>query len=251
MSSTVFRKFDNKDAAKPEIWAAKVCPFAERSIIALEEMGIDYDRVEIDLKNKPASLYDISPKGLVPALKDQGKVITDSYNIIQYIGEMWDKSDDSNIQPKQPYDRAIARQWCEYISTNVVKTFFEMLLKPSEEERDAAKKKLSDSIKAINDAMKDISAGPYFMGAHFTVVDIMLITMVERFIALERYRQFTIPQTPEFERFHSWWSTVQQKASFQKARCGDEMIYDAFSKYASGEAETPLAKAIKKGEAMP
>ena len=51
----------------------------------LKLCSIDYELVEVDLKNKPKELIDISPKATVPVLVlKNGEIIDESIKIIQY-----------------------------------------------------------------------------------------------------------------------------------------------------------------------
>lgn len=36
------------------LYTARICPYAQRTAIALHEVGADYESVEIDLQNKPS-----------------------------------------------------------------------------------------------------------------------------------------------------------------------------------------------------
>lgn len=45
------------------------CPFVQRAVIALNEKGVDFDVIYIDLANKPEWFLEISPLGKVPVLK--------------------------------------------------------------------------------------------------------------------------------------------------------------------------------------
>eukprot|EP00794_Sanderia_malayensis_P008506 gene8506-9418_t len=248
----VNRKFDKGDVSRPIVWTANVCPFAERVIIALQEMGIDFDAVEVDLLNKPASLFEVNSKGLVPVMKDQNNCITDSYNILQYIDDMWARSDKKTLMPVKPADRAVARHWCDFIGNTVVRLFMEILMKQIKEEQEAAKAKLLDSLRVLNDAMKSISEdGPFFMGADFSIVDIMLATKVERFPALKLYREFVVPKTEEFCRFNSWWKAVNAHPSFQPGKISEELMGEVYKKFADNTTTSKAAQAIRKGEAIP
>jgi hypothetical protein len=40
--------------AKLTFYTAIICPYAQRTAIALKEVGAEYEKVEIDLANKPA-----------------------------------------------------------------------------------------------------------------------------------------------------------------------------------------------------
>lgn len=59
------------------------CPWAMRARLAMAYMGIEYHAIEVDLKNKPQSLLDISPKGTVPVLVfPDGTILEESLDII-------------------------------------------------------------------------------------------------------------------------------------------------------------------------
>lgn len=59
------------------------CPWAMRARLALAYMGIEYEAREVDLKNKPRSLLDFSPKGTVPVLiLPDDKILEESIDII-------------------------------------------------------------------------------------------------------------------------------------------------------------------------
>jgi len=49
--------------AEIELFSARVCPFAQRSRIALMEKGVKVQLIEIDLGNKPDWFSQISPYG--------------------------------------------------------------------------------------------------------------------------------------------------------------------------------------------
>ena len=244
------RRFPSKDSEKPMVWTAKVCPFAERVAIGLHELSIDFDPVEVDLANKPASLFEINPKGLVPAMKDQNKHINDSYIILQYMDEMWSKEGHDGLLPKSPADRAVARTWCEFINTQIVRPFYEVLMKESDDEREAAKEKLLNALKTIDEAMRNVSDGPFFFGTSFGIVDIMLAPHTERFSALKHFRNFEVPDSEEFKRFHLWWQAVQKHPSFQPARVTTEFIVGVYQKYFSNLAASRVAESIRKGEPL-
>ena len=242
------RNFSSKEPESPMVWTAKECPFAERVAIALHELSIDFDPVEVDLVSKPASLFKVNPKGLVPAMKDQGQNINDSYIILQYIDEMWSKEGYSGLLPKHPADRAVARAWCEFINTQVVRLFYEILLNESDSDREAAKAKLLDSVKKISEVMKSVSHGPFFFGTSFGIVDIMLAPHVERFPALKHFRNFEVPDGDEFRRFHLWWQAVEQRPSFQPARVTLDFMISVYEKYAENKATSKVAESVRKGE---
>lgn len=53
---------------QPVLFTFRRCPYAIRARLTLLQAAIDYDKYEVDLKHKPASLLAISPKATVPVL---------------------------------------------------------------------------------------------------------------------------------------------------------------------------------------
>ena len=49
----------------------KLCPYVQRAVIALTEKGVAFERIDIDLANKPDWFLKISPLGKVPVLVDR------------------------------------------------------------------------------------------------------------------------------------------------------------------------------------
>ena len=46
----------------------KLCPYVQRAVIALLERGVPFERIDIDLADKPDWFRKISPLGKVPVL---------------------------------------------------------------------------------------------------------------------------------------------------------------------------------------
>ncbi len=68
---------------QPILYSFRRCPYAMRARMALEYAGIERDLREIELKNKPAHMLEISPKGTVPVLSlPCGRIIDESFEIM-------------------------------------------------------------------------------------------------------------------------------------------------------------------------
>lgn len=66
------------------LYSYRRCPYAMRARMALAYSGIAVEIREISLREKPASLLAISPKGTVPVLQNDGLVIEQSYDIMKW-----------------------------------------------------------------------------------------------------------------------------------------------------------------------
>ena len=68
---------------KPRLYTYRRCPYAIRSRLALHQANIDYESIEISLKDKSSEFLALSPKGTVPVLVDiDGAVIEESLEIM-------------------------------------------------------------------------------------------------------------------------------------------------------------------------
>ncbi|KAK7272668.1 hypothetical protein RJT34_29411 [Clitoria ternatea] len=88
--------------------------FGMRVRIALAEKGVNYEYKEENLRDKSPLLLQMNPiHKKIPVLIHNGKPITESAIIVQYIDEVWIEK--SPILPSDPYQRAQARFWVDYI----------------------------------------------------------------------------------------------------------------------------------------
>lgn len=69
----------------PLLYSYRRCPYAMRARMALLVAGIEFDALEIVLRDKPAALLALSPKGTVPVLhRVDGGVIEQSLDIVRW-----------------------------------------------------------------------------------------------------------------------------------------------------------------------
>ena len=91
-----------------------------RAAWALEEVGAQYEYVEIDLKRgegqKPKFL-EINPSGKVPVLDDGGTIITESAAICMHIAEKYPQS--RLLPPIGTLERSQCYKWTSYIITEL------------------------------------------------------------------------------------------------------------------------------------
>src|SRR5262245_57375095 len=63
----------------------KLCPYVQRAVIALTEKGVPFERIDIDLANKPDWFLKISPLGKTPVLQVGDRAIFESAVILEYL----------------------------------------------------------------------------------------------------------------------------------------------------------------------
>lgn len=96
--------------------------FGMRVRIALAEKGIEYEYKEEDLTNKSPLLLEMNPvHKKIPVLIHNGRPVCESLIAVQYIDEVW--RHESPFLPSDPYQRAQARFWTDYVDKKVFISF--------------------------------------------------------------------------------------------------------------------------------
>lgn len=103
--------------------------FGMRARIALAEKGIKYEYKEEDLENKSQMLLKMNPiHKKIPVLIHKGKPISESIIIVEYIDEVW--KDKVPFLPSDPYQKAQARFWADFVNKKVSFVRYQSLLCP-------------------------------------------------------------------------------------------------------------------------
>jgi len=88
------------------LYDAARCPYCARARIVLAEKGLAYESVEIDLRDRPAWLYEMNPAGKVPVLDEDGWILPESSVIAEYLNERYPEPP---LWPDDPGERAAGR----------------------------------------------------------------------------------------------------------------------------------------------
>ncbi|XP_062000365.1 probable glutathione S-transferase [Rosa rugosa] len=193
--------------------------FGMRVRVALAEKGIKYDYREEDLRNKSQLLLKMNPvHKKIPVLIHNGKPVCESLIIVHYIDEVW--KDKAPLLPSDPYQRAQARFWADFID----KKLYDAIRKiwPAKgEEQEAGKKEFIEVLKVLEG---ELGGKPYFMGERFGFLDISLITFYSWFHACETLGNFSIKA--ECAKLISWAKRCLQKESVSKSLADPKKVYE-------------------------
>ncbi len=139
--------------------------------IAAREAGVPIELARVEFPSKRTtsgeSLYDVNPKGAVPALKlDDGDVLTENAVILQYIA---DQAPGSPLALPTGKARYHLLEWLNFIATELHKGFGPLWNPATPEEfkqatRDALGKK-------FDYLQEKIGEGPYILGQRFSILD--------------------------------------------------------------------------------
>lgn len=103
--------------AEVQLLGVRGSPFVQRVQYALKLKGIEYTFIEENLRNKSELLLKYNPiHKKVPVFIHNGKPLSESLVIIEYIDETWENY---HIFPQQAHEKALARFWSKFIDDKV------------------------------------------------------------------------------------------------------------------------------------
>lgn len=194
-----------------------LCPYVQRAAISLAEKRVPFERVTIDLADKPDWFKAISPLGKVPLLIVQSNgaetVIFESAVILEFLEE----TQGNPLHPADAHDRARHRAWIEFGSAtlNAIGRFYSASTEAAFLTESSA---LSAMFDRIEDELAD-QAGPWFNGERFSLVDAVYGPVFRYLDAFDRIGNFGILDGKPLVR--AWRKALSERASIRAAVAPD------------------------------
>jgi glutathione S-transferase len=218
----------------------------QKVFITLAEKGLAYDTHNVNLftneQFKPEYLK-INPKGVVPALDHDGRIVIESSLICEYLDDSFSSP---GLVPADPYARARMRLWSKAVDETLFEAtrelsfsamFRERMRNMTEDQREGRFRNVGDQIKrarlmstyaegvespyvfqgiaafeiAFDKMEKDLAGGPWLVGAAMTLADINMMPFVARLAYLDLLEAW-IAERPAAQ---DWWRRVQALPSFR------------------------------------
>ena len=161
-----------------------LCPYVQRAVISLTEKNVLFERVYVDLANKPDWFLAISPRGKTPVLKVGDRAIFESAVILEYLEE----TQPTPLHPADPLARAEHRAWIEF-GSSVLNDIWGLYVGPDADAFDAKIRALSAKFDQIE---RRLSEGPYFGGARFSLIDAVFGPVFRYFDVFDRIGEFNV-----------------------------------------------------------
>ncbi len=233
----------------------------QKVMITLREKGLEPEMHNINLfaneQYDPAYLK-INPKGVVPTLIDEGRVIVESTLICEYLDDAYPAP---RLVPADPWQKAQMRLWSKAIDEGIFEAtreisfsamFREKLRAMSEAQRETRFRNVGDpqrsaryrstyaegvaspyvfqAIASYEKLFKNMEkaleeGAPWMLGADMTLADINLMPFVARI----NYLNLLDLWTAERPQVMSWWRRVQDVPSFRAAITAQTSETDAAS----------------------
>ena len=143
---------------------------ASRSILALEELGLEYVHVPLNphaSAEQRAQLDALNPNRHAPVIDDDGLIVWESMAINLYLGDRYGRPP---LWPATPRERAIVYQWSVWSQTEVDRPDFAAVRRSGDPERIAATRAIKVKALAVLDgALRDRA---YLLGGEFSLADL-------------------------------------------------------------------------------
>lgn len=189
-----------------------LCPYVQRAAIALAEKGVPFERVTIDLADKPDWFRELSPLGKVPLLKvahqdGSETVIFESAVILEYLEETLPNP----LHPAGPLERARHRGWIEYGSAilNRIARFYSA---PGPTALANEARELAAMFARVEAELGD---GPWFAGARFSLVDAVYGPILRYFDVIDEFGDFGILSGKP--KIAAWRKALAERPSVRNA----------------------------------
>lgn len=225
---------------------------SRRVRLCLAEKGLAFESKVVDLvkgEHHSPEFLKLNPNGVIPLLiLPDGRALYESGTICEYVDETWP---DPPLRPADAYGRAEMRNWIRHVdglignliifnwvhglaktaqkwsdeelaerlkripSKERQEAWIRAARKPyTEEERAAARAKLVQMLDRMED---ELAATGWLAGPSYSIADIALVPFVKRIeeeIAPDEVTQARHP------RVTTWWTTIQARPAFARARIG-------------------------------
>ncbi|KAK9366940.1 thioredoxin-like protein [Lipomyces kononenkoae] len=201
------------------LYGCVICPWAARTWIALVQANVEFEYVEIDLKNKPEwFLKEVNPGGKVPTLKYGDDIIIESAVTTEFIADLFPEA---QLIPSEPFLRAQSRLMADRFMEYLQPIYREVVYSGIPD----SGAKIFGAIEKFLPYLKD--AKPFFGGSdHMTLAEILIAPFLSRIymvleselVSGETIR--TLTTDPKYEYFNTWaqniFATPGLKGTFDK-----------------------------------
>jgi glutathione S-transferase len=184
-----------------------LCPYVQRAVIALNEKNVPFERIDIDLRNKPAWFLALSPLGKTPVLKADDEPIFESAVICEYLEDTVGPA----LHPEDPLDRARHRSWIEFASATL-NNIWSLYTAKDEASYNEAANALIQRFVRIEGVLQD---GPYFDGQRFSLVDAAFAPVFRYFDVFDEVSGITF--FANAPKLRAWRLSLSKRPSVRNA----------------------------------
>ncbi|MEO1169749.1 MAG: glutathione S-transferase family protein [Pseudomonadota bacterium] len=181
----------------------------------LEEVGVPYEQVLLDYDTtmKGDEYLAINPMGKVPAIRHNGKVVTECAAICAYLADAFPEA---ALAPQDDAERADYYRWLFFASGPLEQAIINRTFgftPDSEQERMAGYGNYDAAVAALGTA---VTGRDYICGDRFTAADVYVGSQIDWGVQFE-----TLPKTPAFEAYAA---RLREREAYKSAKAIDAAL---------------------------
>ncbi|MGH6942947.1 MAG: glutathione S-transferase family protein [Geminicoccaceae bacterium] len=209
-------------AKKPTVYGPAYSTYARTARLALEEKGVDYDLVEVDVlqgAGKSPEHLERHPFGKVPAFEHDGLALHETDAITRYVNEAFQGAalEPSDVRARARMTQAIniidSYAYPSMITAIVVqRAIMPMLGQATDEGAIAAA--LPQAETCVRTLEKLIDGNTYLAGDTLSRADLLLIPVYDYFSQTPEGQKL-LGAAPNLKR---WWDKVRNRPSVERTR---------------------------------
>ena len=185
-----------------------LCPYVQRATIALDEKGIAFQRIYIDLAHKPEWFGRASPLGKVPLLRTEGTYLFESVPILEFLED----TTRNPLHPDDPVERARHRAYVEF-GSQILNGIAALYNAPDEIVFDEKAHVLRQKFEHMENHLHH--NGPYFASDRFSLVDATFGPIFRYFDVFDRIGDFKI--FDNLPHVREWRGALSERPSVRSA----------------------------------
>jgi len=183
------------------LYSTYYCPYALRTRMVLEEKRLPYERIEIDLKDKPADFHKVSPYGKVPVLVEGETRVYESAIINEYLDE---KYPDPPLMPPTPEGRAHVRIWIDFANNHLMPAGFRAQRAEGAQREEAT----AAFVKHLETIEQELDGKRWLAGERYTLGDIAFAPVFARLMKEEGF------DWSRFPNLDGWFERISARPSY-------------------------------------
>lgn len=207
-----------------------LCPYVQRVAIVLAEKGLDFERIDIDLSQKPTWFLEISPLGKTPVLLIDEVALFESTAICEYL----DETALPRLHPNDPLMRAQHRAWIEF-GAALLNSIAMLYNAPN---GIAIQESAAQLTRQFRQLEQRLGAGPYFNGAQFCLVDAVFGPVFRYFDVFDLAHDFGF--FADAPKLLAWRQALSSRPSIAQAVRPDYPVLLRDFLIARGSAISPI-----------
>jgi len=185
------------------------CPYCQKIWLWLEEKQIPYriEKVTMFCYGEKESWYKRKvPSGMLPAIELDGRLITESDDILialeQVFGSLSRSMSDPQVLPIRRLERILFRAWCEWLCRPIV----------SAKQEQRHREQFIEVMQKVDEVLGS-TPSPYFLD-EFGTADVIFTPYVERMNAsLYYYKGYSMRE--ENPRMAEWFNAMESRSTYR------------------------------------